>query len=341
MRRIRSLAVVIVVAGAIAAVTAGCGSSNTPTTSSAGAAAPASTSSGGTQKPVTIGYVSYSLQNQDQVYFAAGLKAAAQKYGYSVKVADSGADASKADSLIQLYVNEHVSAIVIDSYPWDSLRQGMEAAIAAKIPVYMAWAYGKPKGVAAVVTVDAGKQEGNRVVQDLHGKGAALVMGLRNGQLCLSTLSEVHAALAKTSIKVTNDVLPAPGWDQAAQRDVSAWLASHPASSGPLAVVSCWDGPAGGEVSAIRAAGKTNEVKVYGTLGSPVAFSFIKQKAYTATWWFNDASIGTMIAGDIHRNVHTPYAQIKPVYSALKPVMVDQSNINQFLSAHPQVMKTS
>jgi ABC-type sugar transport system substrate-binding protein len=137
----------LVAVSATAAVALGaCGSSNksSSTTSAGGASAPSSTSSsqnaaapGGKicvpKKKVGV----VDLIAQSPIDFKTDQMAlqAAKSLGWSTHFIDAGGDVNKAQQAVQSFVNEHVDLIIDTSVDAAPIRQGLQAAKAANIPV--------------------------------------------------------------------------------------------------------------------------------------------------------------------------------------------------------------
>lgn len=288
-------------------------------------------------KKLTIGAVLQTGASPGQQEFLGGLKAQAKKYGYSVKVVDAQADAAKGNDLIQSLVDQKVDAISVQVLDPVALNAGLAAAAAAHIPVYLYYAYGKPKNVAAVITVLAAKRQTERMVRDMGGKGSVLAFTFRIGQPCVYGEKEFDAVLkAYPAISVRKQEVAAPGWQKDGSVATASWLQSHPAGKEPLAIWGCWDGPAEGAASALREAGRT-DVKVYGDFAEPAGLDALKKGLFTATYWFDNRASGRktidLIRADSTKKV------IVPTYINAPAVEVDQSNINQFLKKYPQALK--
>jgi ribose transport system substrate-binding protein len=213
------------------------------------------------------------------------------------------------------------------------------AAKAAKIPVYFAWEWGKPKYVAMVITATAAAQQTNLMLQQMGYKGSVLAFSLPAGDNC-TNYTDIFESIVKRYPKVKVTVHPSPptGWEADATAATSAWLEAHPAGSGPLAIWGCFDGPNIGAVSALASAHRT-DVKIYGDNGANNAIALIAQGKYTATYWFNATGMGATLVDQAHTNASIPYSAIKPVYLDYPPTLIDQANAQAFIKAHPAWMK--
>ena len=122
MKRLAVFACALVIA-------AGC-SKGADTTSTATATAP-----GGGK---TIGV---SIQNREAQFYQdmeTGMKAEAQKYGYTVNVVDASRDNSKQQSQVEDFISQKVAAIVLTPYDSQAIGSAIVEANKAGIPVFTA-----------------------------------------------------------------------------------------------------------------------------------------------------------------------------------------------------------
>ena len=300
------------------------------------ASSKAATNEGGAKK-LTIGVVVLSFTDPNLVQFSKGIAKQGKKYGYSVSQADSNADPARANSLMQIFVNKRVDAIVVGAFDPASLKAGIVAANAAKIPVYSYLTFGRPKGITGVLSQIAAVQQTERMVKDLGGKGSVLAFTFHPGQPCVYAETAFDQILKKTpAIKIQKVEVKVPGAIQGGQVATAAFLRSHPAGSGPLAVWGCWDNPNLGAVAALNEASRA-DVKVYGDYGEAGALQLIKKKQYTATWFFDSSQQGQKIVDLIRAD--SKKSKVTPTYVNATPIMVDQTNIDQFLATHPNAIK--
>ena len=302
-----------------------------------------SNSSAGAAKKAggTVGFVLHSGTDPNQVGYAKGVEAALAKSDYTVKVVDSNTSAESAVTLIKQLVGERVKAIVVGVYDPVALQAGLSAAKAANIPVYGWLIYGKPAGFAGVSSQTGATEQTNRMVKDLGGNGSVLAFTFHPGQPCVIAEGVFDSIMGPlTDVKVKKVEVPAPAWAQAGDRATSAWLLSHPEGSGPLAIWGCWDGPNIGAIAALRRAGRT-DVKVYGDNGQADAIALIRDKLYTATYYFDPAAGGKDLAGLILKNAGKSVSDIVPVYIQDKPIEVDQANVLEFVQSHPGAITPS
>lgn len=284
---------------------------------------------------LTLGFVFNTATDPNQQTMLAGIKKAAEAEGWTVKDVDPNGDASKANNLINAFVSQGVDVIVTTVFPPSALRQGIASAEAANIPVVATYAFGEEKGVAAVVTATAGKQETERMVADLEGEGSVLAFTFQVGQPCVEAEGAFDKVVAENpGIEVQKQEVPAPGWEQAGLQATSAWLKSHPEGSGNLAIWGCWDGPSLGAIAALKQDGRT-DVKVYGQYGEAGAIAAVQAGTQTATYWFDNDVAGQQTVDTI-KEIVAAGDDWKATQILLDPVEVDADTVEQFLTDHPE-----
>lgn len=304
-----------------------CGSGNSP-------------SATGSADGKTIGFVFNTSTDPNQQTVYEGIKAAAEKKGWTVKQADANNDASKANSLISAYVNQNVDMVITTVFDPAALRQGIAAANQAQVPVIATYSFGLPDGVDAVFTATAAEQETQRMVSDLGGSGSVLAFTFKPGQPCVVAEQAFDSIMADNpGIKVIKQEVPAPGWEQAGLNATTSWLQSHPEGSGNLAVWGCWDGPSLGAIQALKVAGR-DDVKVYGQYGEAGAIKSVQDDTMTATYWFDNAVAGQKVV-DTATQIFDQGDSLKPVNVRLDPIEVDANSVKQFVADHPQAVAGS
>src|ERR1700724_1660903 len=68
----------------------------------------------------------------------SGMKAEAQKYGYTVNVVDASRDNSKQQSQVEDFISQKVAAIVLTPYDSQAIGSAIVEANKANIPVFTA-----------------------------------------------------------------------------------------------------------------------------------------------------------------------------------------------------------
>ena len=116
----------------------------------------------------------------------------------------------------------------------------------------------------------------------------------------------------------------------------TAWLATHPAGSGPLAIWGCWDDPSIGAISALRQAGR-DDVKVYGINGNAQALENIQKGFMTATAWQDSFTEGYNMLGIIEDAMKAG-AGWQPKAVEVPAVVVTKDTVEAFLKEHPDAI---
>jgi ABC-type sugar transport system substrate-binding protein len=322
--------VLCAVAGALAAVAAGCGSSSP--TSSASASSTGASSTGSKYK---IGLVPFSGEEPTSMAAMAGIEAVAKQKGWSTTLIDPGGVTAQSVAAIQTLVEKHVNLIVSTVFPANSLAAGVLAAKAAGIPVI---AVGGSTGPGVEANWDVGNADGKLEVNELaavtHGQGNLLVFQYTPGVACDEREATLKQYLKTAHFSsVTYDEVPIPGQVQAGYKFGQAWLASH---SGAGAIWGCFDDPTVGALAAIKQAGRTN-ITTFGVDGSPAALDAVRAGTMTATIWINGYGLGEQMAADIPQLI-TRGVNASPLEEAAPAVLVDKSNIASFLKEYPTAM---
>src|ERR1700760_3060401 len=113
---------------------AGCSKGADTTSTAASPAASSAAAAGGK----TIGV---SIQNREAQFYQdmeSGMKAEAQKYGYTVNVVDASRDNSKQQSQVEDFISQKVAAIVLTPYDSQAIGSAIVEANKAGIPVFTA-----------------------------------------------------------------------------------------------------------------------------------------------------------------------------------------------------------
>jgi ribose transport system substrate-binding protein len=313
------------VAGALAAVAAGCGSSS-PTSSA---------SASSTGQAYKIGLVPFSGEEPTSMAAMYGIEAVAKQKGWSTTLIDPGGVTAQSVAAIQTLVEKHVNLIVSTVFPANSLAAGVLAAKAAGIPVI---AVGGSTGPGVEANWDVGNADGKLEVNELaavtHGQGNLLVFQYTPGVACDEREATLKQYLKTAHFSsVTYDEVPIPGQVQAGYKFGQAWLASH---SGAGAIWGCFDDPTVGALAAIKQAGRTN-ITTLGVDGSPAALDAVRAGTMTATIWINGYGLGEEMAADFPQLIKRGVSA-SPLEEAAPAVLVDKSNIASFLKEYPSAM---
>jgi ribose transport system substrate-binding protein len=259
----------VVLACAVLFATACSKSTETTTTSS-------TTASGGK----TIGV---SIQNREAQFYQdmeSGMKAEAQKYGYTVNVVDASRDNSKQQSQVEDFISQKVAAIVLTPYDSQAIGSAIVEANKAGIPVFTADIANASKQGTVVAhiasdNVQGGGQAGKLMCAALPAGGAVAILDEPEVTSVQDRVRGFKAALAAGCPKVTIVADIDGGGERAkassATEDV---LQSHKDLKGIFGIN---DDSALGAAKAVEAAGLTAKVAVIGYDATPEAREAIKK----------------------------------------------------------------
>jgi len=288
-------------------------------------------------KPL-LGIVSITATEANNARYIAGATKAAEEKGWEVSVIDAQGSADQANAGMQNFVERGAKAIVDMVFPVSSIGAGLAAADAAGIPV-VTWGGGL--GGSVIATNGSGGPMAlpivEMMVEDLGGKGEVLALTYRTGEVCRNREVVMDEILAKhPDINVTKNEVRIPGYFEDGAQYATAWLALHPAGSGPLAIWGCWDDPSIGAISALRQAGR-DDVKVYGINGNAQALENIQKGFMTATAWQDSFTEGYNMLGIIEEAIAAG-AGWQPKAVEVTAVVVTKDNVEQFIKDHPDAI---
>ncbi|MCB1498342.1 MAG: sugar ABC transporter substrate-binding protein [Bauldia sp.] len=288
-------------------------------------------------KPL-VGLVSISATEANNARYIEGAKKAGEELGYEISVIDAAGSADQANAAIQNFAQLGAFAIVDMVFPWSSIGAGLDAAKAAGIPV-VTWGGGLGGSVAAtngsggpmVVPVN------ELMLKNMDGKGAILELTYRTGEVCRNREVELDKALeAYPDIEVTKNEVRIPGYFEDGAQYANAWLASHPAGEGNLAIWGCWDDPSIGAIGSLRSQGR-DDVLVYGVNGNAQALENIKNGHMTATAWQDSFTEGYNMVKML-KEIRDAGDSWEPKAVEVPAVLVTQDTVEAFLSEHPDAI---
>jgi ribose transport system substrate-binding protein len=288
-------------------------------------------------KPL-LGIVSITATEANNARYIAGATKAAEEKGWEVSVIDAQGSADQANAGIQNFAQRGAKAIVDMVFPVSSIGAGLAAADEAGIPV-VTWGGGL--GGSVIATNGSGGPMAVPIVEmmvdGLGGKGEVLALTYRTGEVCRNRELVMDEILAKhPDIKVTKNEVRIPGYFEDGAQYATAWLALHPAGSGPLAIWGCWDDPSIGAISALRQAGR-DDVKVYGINGNAQALENIQKGFMTATAWQDSFTEGYNMLGIIEEAIAAGEGWA-PKAVEVPAVVVTKDSVEQFLKDHPDAI---
>ena len=290
------------------------------------------------EKPL-IGIVSISATESGNVRYIRGATKAAKELDYRVSVVDAAGNADQANAALQNFAQLKAFAIIDEVFPASSLGEGLDAAKRAGIPV-VTWGGGLGGGVAA--TNGSGGPIAIPVIEAMFSamgdKGSILALTYHTGEVCRNREVEFDKIAARhPGVRITKDEVRIPGYFEDGAQYANAWLASHPPGSQKLAIWGCWDDPALGAVSSLRAQGRT-DVQVYGVNGNAQALQNISEGFMTATAWEDAVQEGYEMT-KLLPAIRKAGASWSPKAIEVSPVLINKDNVAAFLKEHPDAMK--
>ena len=293
----------------------------------AGCSGPASSSGSGSNHKKTLGIVALVATD------------AAKKAGWDVKVTDTQGSVDKANAAMTTFsTTQKVDGIAVMAFLSTSLGSGLASAKAAGIPV-VSWGGTLVPGIVATTSaLKVGEDSVNSLLSDFGSTGNVLALTYHTGVLCLYRGVAFDAAMKKNSgITVTSNEVAIPGQVDDGTKFTAAWLASHPAGGGPLAVWGSWDEPAMGAIAAIKQAGRT-DVKVYAINGGPQALQAVKDGTLEQVVWQDGFTEGKDLMNAVADSIKAG-SSWKSKTIDVPGVVVGKSSIGQFLTDHPNALK--
>jgi ribose transport system substrate-binding protein len=287
-------------------------------------------------KKFTLGLVSITVNDSSNARFIKGATDAAKKLGWDTVVIDAHGNADEANAAFQNLSLRGVGAIIDLVFPVSSLGAGLRAADDAGV-VVGTWGGGLGDKVAATNGTGGIQAQPivEQMVKDMGGKGSILALTYHAGQVARERENVLDAIVAKyPGIKVTKNEVRIPGYLQDGAEFASAWLASHPKGSGPLAIWGSWDDPALGAISSLKQQGR-NDVKVYGQNGNVDAIVAVKDGWMTATAWAAVEEEGRVMVETLAL-AGTQKGSWKPKAVEVPVIVVNAETIKGFLQKYPE-----
>jgi ribose transport system substrate-binding protein len=279
----------LAVAAALAAV--GCSSSSS-----------GSSASSGSHAKKILGIVEITSTDLSTVQSAEGAAKAAKAAGWSVLTANAQGEPAMAISAMQAFVSRRVSAIMVTVFQSSSLEAGISAATNAHIPV-VSMAGGLAPGVSAAVDANAGNVVTKALINAMGGgdSGSVLEFTYHPGLPCLLRGQGFSSVMsAYPNVKVTAHEINVQTVPQDSESTAAAWLQTKPKA--PLGIFGCYDDPAIGAVSALKAAGlKPGQVKVFGFNAEAPALAAIKSGWMTGSMYYNSTAAGSIVFKTIEK----------------------------------------
>ena len=208
----------------------------------------------------------------------AGMKAEAQKYGYSISFVDANRDNAKQQQQVEDFISRKVDAVVLTPFDSKAIGSAIVEANNANIPVFtadIANASKQGKVIAHIASNNeqGGEQAGSLMCKALGGSGTVAILDEPEVTSVLDRVRGFKTALANKcpNVKIVADP-DSGGTRTKATNDMSDILQSHPDIKGVFGVN---DDSALGAVTAIQSANKKG-IAVVGYDATPDARTAIK-----------------------------------------------------------------
>lgn len=286
----------------------------------------------------TIGVVALVATDALNAAVIKGVTDVAEENGWDVHVTDTNGSVEAANAAMITYsTTQKMDAIAVMAFQTTALQAGLQSAQAANIPV-VSW--GGELGAGIVATTSArkvGEDSINALLEDFGEEGSILALTYHTGVLCLYrgyAFDDIVAPL--TSLDVTRNEVAIPGQVEDGTRFTSAWLASNPEGSGPLAVWGSWDEPAIGAVAALQQSGR-DDIWVYSINGGPQALQAVKDGTIRQVVWQDGETEGAEMMQAAIDYLDAPDTWDQQTID-VPGVVVTAENIDQFLADHPDAL---
>ena len=278
---------------------------------------------------ITIGIAIYSMGADSCVLLVDDAKAAAEKYGWEIKLLDANGDpATQADQMATLIAAE-VDAIILNPTDTSSLLPSIKAAHEAGIPVC---GVGMEMDQASMdeLLFFAGIDDynlaysGSKCIAETYaGQGAsvALITGNAGTDPTGKTINAFNAAFEGTDIVSLGDY--AADFDTAKAMAITEdLLVEHP----EMQAIFCQDHVmAAGAAEAIADAGKTGEVAVVATVGVTDYLSYVEDDLITSAAYVLLWKCGSFAIDTLHAYLTEETKPAAKYYA--DPVMITKDNL--------------
>jgi ribose transport system substrate-binding protein len=337
----RTRVVGLVAASAI--LLSACGAASSPTASTAPASA-APASAGASEAPASaaassfsVGIVAFDSTSPIDQIFADSTKAKLDALGNETLMQDPKGDPGQANTICTQYVTAKVDAIVVIVFAQDQMAQCNAGAKEASIPVFY---LGTPllDGMAGAVSFVSAKPVNDVFIKYVVDNQVTdiLTLDYSPGTPCrlrAEYRSELLAAQAP-DVKVSKHEFPIPGQVVDAQNATAAWLAAHPVDAGKYAIWSCFADPTSGAGAALNQVSRT-DVPIFTWDFNKTILPAIQSGQIAADAYLNATEVGNtggQMVQDYLNGDTTPKGVDAPT------VVLDKTNIDQFLKDHPEAL---
>ena len=269
----------------------------------------------GCSKPSTSGTttsgsgkaIGVSIQNREAQFYQDmenGMKGAADKYGYSLKVVDASRDNAKQQSQVEDFISQKVDAIVLTPYDSQAIGSAIVEANKANIPVFTADIASTAKEGTVVAhiasdNVQGGGQAGKLMCAGLpNHTGAVAIIDEPEVTSVQDRVKGFKAALAQgcPNAKIVADISGGGERDKASSV-MEDLLQSHKDLKGVFGIN---DDSALGAAKAVQAANLSGKIIIIGYDATPEAQTAIKNGQMYGDAIQHPSEIGRLTIEAIH-----------------------------------------
>jgi ribose transport system substrate-binding protein len=226
--------------------------------------------------------IGVSIQNREAQFYQdmeSGMKAEAQKFGYTVNVVDASRDNSKQQSQVEDFISQKVAAIVLTPYDSQAIGSAIVEANKAGIPVFTADIANASKQGTVVShiasdNIQGGGQAGKLMCSALASGGKVAILDEPEVTSVQDRVKGFKAAIAAgcPSVVIVADI-DGGGERAKASSATEDVLQAHKDLKGIFGIN---DDSALGAAKAVEAAGLTGKIAVIGYDATPEARDAIK-----------------------------------------------------------------
>ena len=250
--------------------------------------------------------VGVSIQNREAQFYQdmeAGMRAEAQKYGYSLIVVDANRDNAKQQSQVEDFISKKVDAIVLTPYDSQAIGSAIVEANTAGIPVFTAdiastSKQGKVVAHIASDNVQGGFQAGKLICSAVGKSGGVAIIDEPEVTSVQDRVKGFKQALTQLcpGVTVVADV-DSGGTRDKANSDTGDILQAHKDLKGIFGIN---DDSALGALTAVKAAGLSGKIAIVGYDASPEARTQIASGAMVGDAIQSPEKIGATTIDVIH-----------------------------------------
>ncbi len=281
-KKLLAVLLVVTMLGTVFAL-GGCGSQQTGDDADAGTEEDAGGEEGG--DGYTIGFSVSTLANPFFVTMADAAEEEADKLGVSLETLDAEDSSETQQQQIEDLIMKEVDLIIINPVDSDAIGTSVKACNDADIPVVTVTRASNEGEVVQHLDIDnyeAGMLDAQQLIEDLEGKGKIAVL---EGIPGATSTNDRQAGFAETIEKDAPDMEIVTSLTANYDREEGASVTEDILQGNPdlNAIYAHNDEMALGAVRAVAAAGKTDEIKIYGIDATDDALAAVESGEMAAT----------------------------------------------------------